>query len=306
MWGMSPEDPAGPGPVGLRAARYARPRSRRTRRCWSWARTPSCRRRTPRTSKSGWRRSTSLSSATSSCPRPRALADVVLPSAQWAEEDGTMTNLEGRVLRRRQVRRAAGGRADRPRDRSAALAARARARRAAFRYVGARRVRRAAAGHRGRAGRLLGDHATARIDRERRRLLAVRPPTPPAARRGSSPIAFRRRTAARASTASTPSGPPRSRTPSTRSILTTGRVLAQYQSGTQTRRVRRLRSRAGAARPRCIRGRRSAPASPTATRSPSRPAAAGPRFALQDDGGDSRGHDLRAVPLGRTSSRPTG
>ena len=31
------------------------------------------------------------------------MADVVLPSAQWAEEDGTMTNLEGRVLRRRRV-----------------------------------------------------------------------------------------------------------------------------------------------------------------------------------------------------------
>jgi assimilatory nitrate reductase catalytic subunit len=30
-----------------------------------------------------------------------ALADVVLPTAQWAEEDGTMTNLEGRVLRRK-------------------------------------------------------------------------------------------------------------------------------------------------------------------------------------------------------------
>ena len=32
-----------------------------------------------------------------------ALADVVLPSAQWAEEDGTMTNLEGRVIRRRKA-----------------------------------------------------------------------------------------------------------------------------------------------------------------------------------------------------------
>jgi assimilatory nitrate reductase catalytic subunit len=30
-----------------------------------------------------------------------ALADVVLPVAQWAEEDGTTTNLEGKVLRRR-------------------------------------------------------------------------------------------------------------------------------------------------------------------------------------------------------------
>ena len=31
------------------------------------------------------------------------LADVVLPSAQWAEEQGTMTNLEGRVILRRQA-----------------------------------------------------------------------------------------------------------------------------------------------------------------------------------------------------------
>jgi len=30
-------------------------------------------------------------------------ADVVLPAAQWAEEDGTITNLEGRVLRRRRA-----------------------------------------------------------------------------------------------------------------------------------------------------------------------------------------------------------
>ncbi|WP_313888728.1 molybdopterin oxidoreductase family protein [Mycolicibacterium sp. CBMA 226] len=32
-----------------------------------------------------------------------ALADVVLPSAQWAEESGTMTNLEGRVILRQAV-----------------------------------------------------------------------------------------------------------------------------------------------------------------------------------------------------------
>jgi assimilatory nitrate reductase catalytic subunit len=31
------------------------------------------------------------------------LADVVLPTAQWAEEEGTMTNLEGRVIRRRRA-----------------------------------------------------------------------------------------------------------------------------------------------------------------------------------------------------------
>jgi assimilatory nitrate reductase catalytic subunit len=32
------------------------------------------------------------------------LADIVLPVTQWAEEDGTMTNLEGRVIRRRRLR----------------------------------------------------------------------------------------------------------------------------------------------------------------------------------------------------------
>jgi assimilatory nitrate reductase catalytic subunit len=38
-----------------------------------------------------------------------ALADVVLPVAQWAEETGTMTNLEGRVLLRRQAAEPPGG-----------------------------------------------------------------------------------------------------------------------------------------------------------------------------------------------------
>ncbi len=33
-----------------------------------------------------------------------AIADVVLPVAQWAEEDGTMTNLEGRILLRRKAK----------------------------------------------------------------------------------------------------------------------------------------------------------------------------------------------------------
>ena len=42
-----------------------------------------------------------------------ALADVVLPSAQWAEEEGTMTNLEGRViLRQRALAPPAGVRTD--------------------------------------------------------------------------------------------------------------------------------------------------------------------------------------------------
>ncbi len=37
-----------------------------------------------------------------------ALADVVLPVTQWVEEEGTMTSLEGRVLRRRQLLEPAG------------------------------------------------------------------------------------------------------------------------------------------------------------------------------------------------------
>lgn len=39
------------------------------------------------------------------CSETAELADVVFPTAQWAEEEGTMTNLEGRVLRRRQALR---------------------------------------------------------------------------------------------------------------------------------------------------------------------------------------------------------
>ena len=35
--------------------------------------------------------------------RTAELADIVLPVTQWAEEDGTLTNLEGRVIRRRRV-----------------------------------------------------------------------------------------------------------------------------------------------------------------------------------------------------------
>ncbi|MFV0286647.1 MAG: molybdopterin oxidoreductase family protein [Demequina sp.] len=36
------------------------------------------------------------------------LADVILPVTQWAEEEGTMTNLEGRIIRRRQAAEAPG------------------------------------------------------------------------------------------------------------------------------------------------------------------------------------------------------
>lgn len=44
-----------------------------------------------------------------------AVADVVLPVLQWAEEEGTLTNLEGRVLRRRKALEAPEGCRSEPR-----------------------------------------------------------------------------------------------------------------------------------------------------------------------------------------------
>ena len=89
------------------------------------------------------------------------LADVVLPSAQWAEEDGTMTNLEA-ASSAAAASRAAGGRAHRPRVAHAGWP-RALGRRAAFRLrraprssrnCGARaRGRRPTSGHHLRADR---------------------------------------------------------------------------------------------------------------------------------------------------------
>ena len=159
------------GQVRLRAARRARHRGPRAVR--DGLRTRSSRRRTRSASSGGCVRSTRSSSPTSSCPKPRALADVVLPAAQWAEEDGTMTNLEGRVIRRRRAigaaRRACG-----PTSRSSSALAATRSGRAdGFRLrMRSRGLRRAAARDRGRPGRLLRHHL--RADRRgRRRVLAV-------------------------------------------------------------------------------------------------------------------------------------
>lgn len=171
------------------------------------------------------------------------LADVVLPSAQWAEEDGTMTNLEGRVLRRRQVVPPPEGvRTDleiihglaealgSPRGFPASA-------RAAF-----AELRQATAG--GPAD--YSSITTGRIDRER----GVFWPCGPGASDGT-PRLF-------ADRFHTPNGRARFHRIHTFGsaerpdeeypfFLTTGRVLAQYQSGTQTRRVRRLRTAAGGA-----------------------------------------------------------
>ncbi|MFR9774707.1 molybdopterin oxidoreductase family protein [Micromonospora sp. MS34] len=166
-----------------------------------------------------------------------ALADVVLPVAQWAEEDGTMTNLEGRVLRRRALREPPPGvRTDL--EVLADLAARLAARghfptdpAAVF-----TELRRASAG--GPA-----DYAGVTWDRidadtgvfwpcpdpagpDTPRLFADRFPTPDGRARFR---AVRHRPAAEPVCAEYPLH------------FTTGRVLAQYQSGAQTRRVAALR-----------------------------------------------------------------
>jgi assimilatory nitrate reductase catalytic subunit len=164
------------------------------------------------------------------------LADVVLPSAMWAEEDGTMTNLEGRVIRRR---RALDPPAEVPDDLQllATLAGRLGA---GTSFSGDpetvfEELRRASAGG-------VADYAGIsyrRIDDEQ----GVFWPCPDDAHPGT-PRLFGDRFA-------TPDGRARflrvehvdaSERPDADYpyVLTTGRVLAQYQSGTQTRRTRSL------------------------------------------------------------------
>ncbi|NYD52706.1 assimilatory nitrate reductase catalytic subunit [Actinomadura luteofluorescens] len=163
-------------------------------------------------------------------------ADVVLPTAQWAEESGTMTNLEGRVLRRRRaVRPPDGVRTDL--EILAALAGRLKAPgewstdpRAVF-----GELRRASAG--GTAD--YSGISYERIEAEggvfwpcpspghpgTPRPYLDRFPTPDGRARF---VPVEHRGAAEDVDADYPV------------YLTTGRVLAQYQSGAQTRRVRRL------------------------------------------------------------------
>jgi len=162
------------------------------------------------------------------------LADVVFPVAQWAEEDGTMTSLEGRVLRRRQIwSPPAGVRTDI--ELLCALAERL-GRREFFRYEGPRAVfeelrRASASGPADYAGitweRLEGGEA-------------LHWPCPAEDHPGT-PYAFAERFA-------TPDGRARFRPVRYQGAaespddefplhLTTGRILAQYQSGTQTRRL---------------------------------------------------------------------
>ena len=165
-------------------------------------------------------------------------ADVVLPSAQWAEEEGTMTNLEGRVILSPAAPCAppAGVRTDL--EIMAALAERlgygrffptrsCRGFRRIAARIGGRTQPTTAASPTSASGARTESSGLARTRSTR-------------ARRVCFSNALRRRTAARVFIPwnfKRPTEEPDHEYPL---YLTTGRVMAQYQSGTQTRRVAAL------------------------------------------------------------------
>ncbi len=168
-----------------------------------------------------------------------ALAQVVLPSAQWAEEEGTMTNLEGRVVRRRcALLPPPGVRTDV--EVLCDIAARlGHAHR--FSYAGPREVfeelRRASKG--GPAD--YSGISYEKIDAQG----GVFWPCPADDHPGTThPFATSFATpSGRAKFHSVRHGPPAEEPDADYPLyLTTGRLLAHYQSGTQTRRVARLLS----------------------------------------------------------------
>ena len=165
------------------------------------------------------------------------LADVVLPVTQWAEEEGTMTNLEGRVLRRRKAMEPPGE----ARDELAVLAELARRLGCPVPFaVDAAEVfaELAAASAGGRADYSGLTH----------RLLDERPELarhwPAPADGAGTPRLFEQgfeHTDGRARpVAVTAKRPADDLRPDAPVYLVTGRVLAQYQSGAQTRRVPEL------------------------------------------------------------------
>ncbi len=172
------------------------------------------------------------------------LAHVVLPAAQWAEEDGTMTNLEGRVIRRRRaVPPPAGMLTDI--EIICQLAARLGKGRM-FAFTGPEDVfnelRRASQG--GPAD--YSGITYKRIDDEDGVFWPCPSPDHPGTKRVftdrfATPSGRARFHAVR------PAAPAESTDSVYPLVLTTGRLKAHYQSGTQTRRVKRLRALASEA-----------------------------------------------------------
>jgi assimilatory nitrate reductase catalytic subunit len=164
------------------------------------------------------------------------LADVVLPVTQWAEEEGTMTNLEGRVLRRRKALDPPGeARSELDILARLALLLGAPARFDTEPAVVFDELARASAG--GRADYSGLSHA--RLDRHD---VGFFWPCPPGS--DGTPRMFLERFAhpdGRARMVATSAGAPADDLHPDRPVyLVTGRVLAHYQSGAQTRRVAAL------------------------------------------------------------------
>src|SRR3954447_21636378 len=169
------------------------------------------------------------------------LADVVLPSAMWAEEDGTMTNLEGRVIRRRRALDPPDG----VPDDLALLAELAGRLGVGEKFSGDPETVFAELGRASAGG--AADYSGIsyrRIDAEQGVFWPCPSPSPGEPEHPGTPRLFAERFA-------TPDGRARflrvehvdAHEPPDREypyVLTTGRVLAQYQSGTQTRRSRSL------------------------------------------------------------------
>ena len=239
---------------------------------------------------------------TRSCPRPPPSPTSCCPTTQWAEEEGTMTNLEGRILLRRQMVAPPPGRAHRRRDRQGARRP-ARPRRTSSPPSRGRSSRSCAGparaawptmpaspGSGSRPRTACSGRARTRAIRARRARSSTGSP-PRAAARGS--IAVEHRATAEEPDADYPL------------ILTTGRVMAQYQSGTQTRRV--AVAERGRAR------RRSARSTPTwratlgiaAGRHGAADLAARARAVVRArlDAHDPARYRVRAVPLGRRGLR---
>ena len=165
-----------------------------------------------------------------------ALADVVLPTAQWAEEDGTMTNLEGRVIRRARAKAPPDG----VRTDAAVLSGLAARLGSTAAFPVDAEAGFAELRHASRGG--LADYAGISYDRIGAEA-GVFWPCPEETHPGTPRLfldAF-----------ATPDGRARFHAVEHRSSgeepdgdyplwLTTGRVMAQYQSGTQTRRVPEL------------------------------------------------------------------
>ena len=113
VWGVDAGEPARQGTVGVRAARRARHRRRRPRAAGVRQQHRGLGAQRDARAPSGWTSLDLLVVADIVMSETAAMADVVLPVTQWAEETGTMTNLEGRViLRERAVAPPEGVRSD--------------------------------------------------------------------------------------------------------------------------------------------------------------------------------------------------